>query len=271
MPTPDRACSAIARVHFSPRRRARMSKHRVTPNDTEHRAPSNLETGRLNQGDLRDLWTLGVRPCGQQRSALPLLRVRLQPFRRGRGTGPLGTGPSSLTSAPALRRVGDTDTRSVPHPPAFVTRSLYALDESQASATWKAAPTSAGAGTGSPSTPHFPTSSLGLRRVRGLGLRSLGCGMGPRHLDGLRLGPLDVRLGLTRRHVNGCLRHVLSHLPLSSRRTPFFTTNDVRMARSFFASSRRYSSDEASSSVCTRYAAACRSTSESAMNSSPGA
>ena len=35
-----------------------MSKHRVTLNDTERRAPSTLETGRFNQGVLRDLWTL---------------------------------------------------------------------------------------------------------------------------------------------------------------------------------------------------------------------
>jgi len=42
-----------------------MSKHRVTPNDTERRAHSTLETGRLNQGVLRDLWTLGVRPREQ--------------------------------------------------------------------------------------------------------------------------------------------------------------------------------------------------------------
>ena len=46
-----------------------------------------------------------------------------------------------------------TETRSVPHPPAFVPWSLCAVAESQASATWKAAPTTAGAGAGPLSTP----------------------------------------------------------------------------------------------------------------------
>lgn len=101
MPTQDRACSASARAHSLPRRRARMSKHRVTINDTERRAASTPATGRLNQGVLRDLWTLAVRPCGRQRSTLPLFRVRLQPFRCGPGKEPLGTSPS-LT--PACRR-----------------------------------------------------------------------------------------------------------------------------------------------------------------------
>jgi len=90
-PCPLRTVPVLS-VHVSilhPGGRAGRSKQRVTPNDTERRAPSTLATGRLNQGVLRDLWTLGVRPRGQ--SGVPLLRMRLQPFRRGRGsTGPLG-------------------------------------------------------------------------------------------------------------------------------------------------------------------------------------
>lgn len=95
-----------------------MSKHRVTLNDTERRAPSTLATGRLNQGVLRGVWPLGVRPRGQ--SGVPLLRVRLQPFRRGRGsTGPLGQVPPPGIRACSPKGWG-TGTRSVPQPFVFV-------------------------------------------------------------------------------------------------------------------------------------------------------
>jgi hypothetical protein len=149
---------------FHPSGRARMSKHRVTPNDTERRAPSTLETGRLNQGVLRDLRTLGVRPRG--RSGVPLLRVRLQPVRRGRGsaTGPPRQGPSPLPGIRACSPEGwGTDLVSVPNPPAFVPGSLYPVAECQASATWKTATTRmSSSGSGRCLQPRGGRTSYGL-------------------------------------------------------------------------------------------------------------
>jgi hypothetical protein len=119
MPTPAYVCSANVRVRSTIRGRSTLWKHRVMPDDTERRAPSTLQTGWLNKGVLRDLRALGVRPFEGRQSRLPLLRVRLQPFRRGREIGPLGKVPPPWHPAPASRRVGALKQDQVPNPPAL--------------------------------------------------------------------------------------------------------------------------------------------------------
>ena len=96
----------------------------------------NVEPLRPSQQDgstrvFRGVWTLGVRPRG--RSGVPLLRMRLQPFRRGRGsTGPLGQVPPPGIRACSPKGWG-TGTRSVPQPFVFVLGSSTPVAECPAS------------------------------------------------------------------------------------------------------------------------------------------
>jgi hypothetical protein len=124
MRTPAYACSANVRVHSSTRGRPTLWKHRVTRNDIERRAPSSFETGWLNQGVLRALRALGVCPFGGRQPGLPLFRLRLRPFRRGREIGPFGKVLPPCHPAPAPRRVGALKQDQVPNPPAFVPGSV---------------------------------------------------------------------------------------------------------------------------------------------------